>query len=847
MIMKRLFRFIALAAFMLPTFADAQFTGPGAFGWGAVGWPLSNLNPDGSIYIYGPVTNVSVMYTQGITVTNGITNNSATASTVAYFNANKQLVSGASYSGGALGTGTVTSVSGDGIVEAGTITTSGSFTLANAGANTVLANAAGSAAAPAYSGNPAITNLTALNSITNAGNLTNVGTIYGTTEDLSNALNLEYISSAGVLAVSAAGAVTETGAPAVSGANLTANTIPLASLAQQTGSTFLVGNGASAITASASPTASGTITGGQFIDNGGSANTVVYFNGSKQLTAGAAYSGATIGTVTSVSADGTVESGTVTTSGSFTLANAAANSVLDNPTASSAAPVYTISPNFGGNVGENTLIVTNKLTNSQLTASEPVVTDANKALASVTYAAFLTSLGVAGDGTVENTALSSGALTLANAGPNTGLFNPTGGAAAPVYTGNPNLSNVACASLLVTNNITNSAASASTVAYFNANKVLTSGGSYTGGTLGTVTSVSGDGTVESGTVTTSGTFSLANASANSGLNNPTASSAAPVYTSSPHWGGNVEENTLIVTNKLTNSFLTVSEPVVTASDDSLASVSYTTFAGSLSLGNIGGTLGLSQLASQASDTIVMNNTGGSAAPTAVAYATAVTALGVCNGGDGTVENTALTSSKLTLVNAGPNTVLANATGSAATPSYVGTIDITNVNANAVLGTNNVTTTGQGNASTVGFIGNGVNITNVQQNNLVYTTYNGYLGSTFFSGTPSGAANTNWQLNFLTNVWNITFGTNDICISNLQASTSMSYPFVTIYLINTNTSTTHYFSIESNYLYNVAGGGASAVASITNSVLPFIIQLALPPGNAIGTGSTLVCTIINPPK
>jgi hypothetical protein len=81
----------------------------------------------------------------GLTVTNGITNNSASGNTVAYFNSAKGLVSGAAYSGASVGTVT----SGDGTVENTTIT-AGALTLASAAANTVLGNNSGSSAAPSY-------------------------------------------------------------------------------------------------------------------------------------------------------------------------------------------------------------------------------------------------------------------------------------------------------------------------------------------------------------------------------------------------------------------------------------------------------------------------------------------------------------------------------------------------------------------------------------------------------------------------------------------------------------------------------------------------------------------------
>jgi hypothetical protein len=101
-----------------------------------------------------------------------------------------------------------------------------------------------------------ITN-TGTQGITNNGPFTNNGSIYDLSEYVSNSLTLPYISSAGVLAVSSAGAVTETSSPAVSGASLTANTIPLASFAQGTSGQVIIANTGSADTYSSTPAISG--------------------------------------------------------------------------------------------------------------------------------------------------------------------------------------------------------------------------------------------------------------------------------------------------------------------------------------------------------------------------------------------------------------------------------------------------------------------------------------------------------------------------------------------------------------------------------------------------------------
>lgn len=66
-------------------------------------------------------------------------------------------------------------------------------------------------------------------------------------------------SANAVLVGNGASPITAVNNPAISGANVTANTIPIASLAQQPINTVVVGSGASAVTATANPNIGGTV------------------------------------------------------------------------------------------------------------------------------------------------------------------------------------------------------------------------------------------------------------------------------------------------------------------------------------------------------------------------------------------------------------------------------------------------------------------------------------------------------------------------------------------------------------------------------------------------------------
>ena len=80
-------------------------------------------------------------------------------------------------------------------------------------------------------------------------------------------------------------------------------------------------------------------------DLGSSVEVVCIYDGTNcEIISQVASSGGGSGTVTSVSADGTILTGTVTSSGSFSRASAASWSVLNNATGSSAAPGYTATP-----------------------------------------------------------------------------------------------------------------------------------------------------------------------------------------------------------------------------------------------------------------------------------------------------------------------------------------------------------------------------------------------------------------------------------------------------------------------------------------------------------------------
>lgn len=173
----------------------------------------------------------------------------------------------------------------------------------------------------------------------------------------------------------------------------------------------------------------------------------------------------------------------------------------------------------------------------------------------------VTSVTFTGDGTVLSSTPSSavtvsGTVTaaLANAAAGTVLGNATTSSAAPTYSTNPVHGNPG--STGGTLGLANGSASGQTITIKNlgatsaynfnlpttvgtSGQVLTSqaGGStsmtWTTPTTGTVTSVGGDGTVISGTITTSGSFSLASAAAKTILGNATAGSAAPTYTTAP--------------------------------------------------------------------------------------------------------------------------------------------------------------------------------------------------------------------------------------------------------------------------------------------------------------------------
>lgn len=119
----------------------------------------------------------------------------------------------------ASGSGTVTSVTGDGVVTTGTITTSGSFALVPAPANSILVNSTGSTAAPAYSATPAFSgaNVTSLNGSSISS---------GTVADARLSGNAALLNASQTFT----GADTFSTPPTMSGANITSSSITDGSL-----------------------------------------------------------------------------------------------------------------------------------------------------------------------------------------------------------------------------------------------------------------------------------------------------------------------------------------------------------------------------------------------------------------------------------------------------------------------------------------------------------------------------------------------------------------------------------------------------------------------------------------
>ena len=117
-------------------------------------------------------------------------------------------------------------------------------------------------------------------------------------------------------------------------------------------------------------------------------------------------------------------------------------------------------------------------------------------------------------------------------------------------------------------------------------------------------------------------------------------------------------------------------------------------------------------------------------------------------------------------------------------------------------------------------------------NVSFTTYAGYLGSQFLTGVFG----TNWQVNFATNSYDVTIGTNGLCISNCQ-SLGTGFNFVDVYIVNTNTITPFPLSLSSN---SFSGGWPNPVM-LTNSVKPWHLH-----GSRTGNNWTnLVWELSNP--
>jgi hypothetical protein len=121
-----------------------------------------------------------------------------------------------------------------------------------------------------------------------------------------------------------------------------------------------------------------------------------------------------------------------------------------------------------------------------------------------------------------------------------------------------------------------------------------------------------------------------------------------------------------------------------------------------------------------------------------------------------------------------------------------------------------------------FSGNGAGLTNVQSVNLAFSWSTNALTSSMMTG----GGNTNWQVNFATNVYWVTCS-NSICLSNMQ-NLSANFNWVDIYLINTNTTRTFYLSLASN----VPNGGWTNGWPLTNSLRPYHLH-----GSLLGTNWT----------
>ena len=505
---------------------------------------------------------------------------------------------------------------------------------ANAAADTVWGNATASAGSPSYTGNPVVTNLTALNSVSNAGNLTNVQTVFTAGITISNSTGLTNV--------------------------------------------------------------------------GQTASTVAYWTGSPpHLASGGTYSGGTLGTVTSVSGDGVVNGGTITTSGSLSLVNAPANTVLANATGSAAAPSY---------VG--TLDLTNLYANlvyASNTLALPYGT--HNAVAYINGSGDLVSGGAYSGGTlgtVTSVAVapdSAGVIASWSGSPITssGTFTPT--FSAPIQ----NLSGLANASGYLQNNGSGSLSWAAGT-----------GGNY-------IANLNGLGT---NTTFTNGL----------GFTNQNYS-----WTNGPTGQTNIEAS-----YGLTNSYGTNGvQALISATESNLLSANGMTNTGTNSLGalNLTGVNPpiisglLAGLTLEATNGLANTNNGG---------------LGASNlfslGGNGSVTGWS-------------------------------TVSSTNVNASAITATNSVTCNGAGNSGTAGFIGNGFGLTNLWDTNMFFTLSTNAWTTNQFHGTAAGGYTNIWLNTASNHVYWVSIPTNNAAyvFTNIQGLVAGQATDVDLHIQNTNST------------------------------------------------------------
>jgi hypothetical protein len=544
-----------------------------------------------------------------------------------FFVVNSNLMNKSVSGGGGGGSGTVTSVSGDGSVETGTITSSGTFGLGTASANVFLGGP--------VSGSSATLSLRAINqqdlpSITltndNAGNatfeasiaaatLTNLSQNFGVTAAGTTTSSNYVVTGSGITNISgeggkywaldnqgqydgmdivAAGAVdfvsegiynfgvdtigdhtatVQAGLFNGSGAGLTAlvptaltgsGTIPQAALpagvvtngnvatATILATNSSLGTGITVYSDGALLFSSNFLTVASFTNNAWTVGSLT--NLMNWLTN--TVSGYVPGAVLQVSAGGVLQWSISLPVGLFS------GVLITNATLTNTVSINVATLEAG------TLIVTNKLTNAALSASEPVFTDANSALTSqaVIPTANLGS-GTANSGTALMGNQSYAPMT--NLTGNANQISITAGVVGLIngfHSTNANLGTPFTTNLTETANLTVKGSSS-----------LDNGATFTDGT-GDWTMVRGawGSPTTGGLLATGGVLATlyTNATLNFGVTaSGTVVSSNLLVKSSASIATNLNVSTEVVTNKLTNSILTVSELVGTDANDALTSVS----------------------------------------------------------------------------------------------------------------------------------------------------------------------------------------------------------------------------------------------------------------------------------